>query len=73
MARRFVLALDEGTSSCRSIVFDPDGAMRGVGQREFTQHFPRPGWVEHDPEEIWTRQLETITEAIEKAGGKIED
>ncbi len=68
MSRRFVLALDEGTSSCRSIVFDPDGAMRGVGQREFTQHFPRPGWVEHDPEEIWARQLETITEAIDRAG-----
>lgn len=68
MTRRFVLALDEGTSSCRSIVFDVDGSIRGVGQSEFTQHFPRPGWVEHDPEEIWEKQLATARSAMASAG-----
>ena len=68
MARTHVLALDEGTSSCRSIVFDAQGEMRGVGQSEFTQHFPKPGWVEHDPEEIWRKQLATIQTAMSEAG-----
>ena len=68
MPRTHVLALDEGTSSCRSIVFDAGGANAGVGQSEFTQHFPKPGWVEHDPEEIWSRQRETVAAALEAAG-----
>ena len=68
MARTHVLALDEGTSSCRSIIFDAEGAIRGVGQSEFTQHFPKPGWVEHDPEEIWQKQLGTIKTAMSEAG-----
>lgn len=68
MARTHVLALDEGTSSCRAIVFDLDGAIRGVGQSEFTQHFPKPGWVEHDAEEIWEKQLGTVRTAMSKAG-----
>ena len=68
MPGRYVLALDEGTSSCRSIVFDPDGGMKAVAQTEFTQHFPRPGLVEHDATEIWEKQLGTAREAIAKAG-----
>ena len=68
MPRTHVLALDEGTSSCRSIVFDAGGGIAGVGQSELTQHFPKPGWVEHDPEEIWTRQRETVAAALEAAG-----
>ena len=68
MTRTHVLALDEGTSSCRSIVFDAEGAIRGVSQSEFTQHFPKPGWVEHDPEEIWRKQLSTVHEAFKSAG-----
>lgn len=68
MAGNYVLALDEGTSSCRSIVFEPDGAMKAVAQTEFTQHFPRPGLVEHDANEIWEKQLGTAREAIAKAG-----
>ena len=68
MPGRYVLALDEGTSSCRSIVFDSDGGMKGVAQTEFTQHFPRPGLVEHDANEIWEKQLGTAREAIAKAG-----
>ncbi|HWI14710.1 MAG TPA: FGGY family carbohydrate kinase, partial [Burkholderiales bacterium] len=54
---RYLLALDQGTTSSRAIVFDERGAMKGVAQKEYAQHYPRPGWVEHDPEEIWRSQL----------------
>ncbi|MCK4513978.1 MAG: hypothetical protein KAU31_01910, partial [Spirochaetaceae bacterium] len=49
MSNQFIVALDQGTTSSRAIVFDRAGAIHGVGQREFTQHYPQPGWVEHDP------------------------
>jgi len=62
-----ILALDQGTSSSRSIVFDAQGRIVALAQREFTQHFPQPGWVEHDPMEIWDTQLATAQEAIAKA------
>jgi len=62
-----LLALDQGTTSSRAIVFRPDGGVVAVAQREFTQHFPRPGWVEHDPEEIWTTQRDTMAEALDVA------
>ncbi|MBZ8139873.1 glycerol kinase [Rubrivivax gelatinosus] len=65
---RHVLALDQGTSSSRSIVFDEAGRIVALAQREFRQHYPQPGWVEHDPEEIWQSQLETAREAIAAAG-----
>ena len=68
MAKDHVLAIDAGTSSCRSIVFDREGAMRGVSQSEFTQSFPQPGWVEHDAEEIWRIQLQTMREAVDASG-----
>jgi glycerol kinase len=61
---RFVLALDQGTTSCRSILFDHDGAIVALAQREFTQHFPRPGWVEHDAAEIWAAQSATMSEVL---------
>lgn len=64
----FVLALDQGTTSSRAIVFGHDGAMRAVAQKEFTQIFPRPGWVEHDPGEIWSTQVAVAAEAIARAG-----
>jgi len=63
-----LLALDQGTSSSRSIVFDVGGAIVAMAQREFRQIFPQPGWVEHDPREIWTTQLATAREALAKAG-----
>jgi glycerol kinase len=63
-----ILALDQGTSSSRSIVFDAAGGIVAMAQREFRQIFPQPGWVEHDPEEIWQTQLATAQEAIAKAG-----
>jgi glycerol kinase len=67
-AMSYVLALDEGTTSARAIVFDHDGAIRAVAQKEFTQHYPEPGWVEHDPNEIWAAQIGVAAEAIGRAG-----
>jgi glycerol kinase len=64
----YVLALDQGTSSSRAIVFDETGRKLGAAQREFTQHFPQPGWVEHDPEEIWLTIATTMREALHAAG-----
>ena len=65
---QFVLALDQGTTSSRSILFDHDGAIVAMAQREFTQHFPASGWVEHDATEIWATQAATITEVLARAG-----
>ena len=65
--RDFILALDQGTTSSRSIVFDHDGRPVAMAQREFTQHFPRSGWVEHDAEEIWATQAATIAEVLVRA------
>jgi glycerol kinase len=68
-----LLALDQGTTSSRAIVFDASGSIRGVGQREFTQHFPASGWVEHDANEIWSSQRAVIDLALAKAGVKAID
>ena len=64
---KYLLALDQGTSSSRSIVFDAEGRIVALAQREFRQIFPQPGWVEHDPEEIWASQLATAREALARA------
>ena len=58
--KKYILALDQGTSSSRAIIFDHDGTPCAVSQKEFTQYFPRPGWVEHDPEEIWESEREVM-------------
>lgn len=63
----YLLALDQGTSSTRSIVFDRQGRIVGLAQRELTQHYPQPGWVEHDPMEIWRSQQDTLREALGRA------
>ena len=63
-----ILALDQGTTSSRAILFDHDGAVAGLAQHEFEQHFPRPGWVEHDATEIWETQLRTAREVLEATG-----
>lgn len=68
MSGRYILALDQGTTSSRSIVFDAEGRSVAAAQREFRQIYPRPGWVEHDPEEIWRTQQTTALEAMERAG-----
>ena len=65
---KFILALDQGTSSSRAIVFDHDGNIRSTAQMEFTQYFPQPGWVEHNPMEIWSSEAAVIAEAISKIG-----
>lgn len=65
---RHVLALDQGTTSSRALVVAADGRVVGRGQRELTQHFPQPGWVEHDPEEIWLTTLASAQEAIAQSG-----
>jgi len=70
---RFVLALDQGTTSSRSILFDHAGDIVAVAQREFTQHFPQPGWVEHDAQEIWDTQLATVMEVLTRAGASARD
>ena len=63
---RYILSLDQGTTSSRALLFDAHGAVRAVAQREFTQIFPQPGWVEHDPEEIAASQIAVATEALAK-------
>ena len=62
--KQYILALDQGTSSSRAIVFDETGKPCAVAQREFRQIFPQSGWVEHDPHEIWSSQASVIAEAI---------
>jgi glycerol kinase len=64
----FILALDQGTTSSRAIVFDQEGAIKALAQREFGQIFPKPGWVEHNPEEIWASQIGVAEEALRQAG-----
>ena len=68
MEKKYILSLDQGTSSSRAIVFDHDGSICSVAQKEFTQHFPKPGWVEHDPMEIWASEAAVIAEAISTIG-----
>ena len=64
----FVLALDQGTTSSRAIVFDGTYRIRGLSQREFPQHYPKPGWVEHDPQDLWHTTVETMRSALADAG-----
>jgi glycerol kinase len=70
---RYVLALDQGTTSSRAILFDSHGAPAAIAQREFPQHFPAPGLVEHDPEDIWNSQLATAQEVLRQAGAAPSD
>ena len=66
MAKKYILAIDQGTTSSRSILFDADFRMLGAAQKEFTQYFPEDGWVEHDPEEIWAATLGSCKEVLKK-------
>ena len=70
---QYILSIDQGTTSSRAMLFDRDGNACFTAQREFSQHFPRDGWVEHDAEEIWSTTLGVVKEAIEKASidGKV--
>ena len=68
MSKRYILALDQGTTSSRAILFDKKGNIISLSQKEFTQIYPHPGWIEHNPEEIWKTQIEAAKEAIQKVG-----
>ena len=70
---RYILSLDQGTTSSRALLFDDQGAVQSVAQREFTQIFPQPGWVEHDPEEIAASQIAVALEALAKANAQPSD
>ena len=65
MPKEHLLALDQGTSSSRAIVFHRSGRIVASAQREFTQHFPQPGWVEHEAEDLWATQWATAREVLE--------
>lgn len=71
--KKYIMALDAGTTSNRCILFDRDGQICSVAQKEFTQYFPQPGWVEHDANEIWSTQLGVAVEAMSKIGASAED
>ncbi|MCM1104429.1 MAG: glycerol kinase GlpK [Clostridium sp.] len=71
--KKYVMALDQGTTSSRCILFDKNGVMCSVAQKEFTQYYPQPGWVEHDPMEIWSSQLSVAVEALGKIGAAVEE
>jgi len=70
---RYVLALDQGTTSSRALLFDRAGQVCGLAQRETTQHYPQPGWVEQDPDEIWQSQLAVAHEALARVGASAQD
>lgn len=64
--RKYIVSLDQGTTSSRTLVLDQQANIVSVAQREFSQIYPHPGWVEHDPREIWATQSSTLTEALAK-------
>ena len=70
---KYMMALDAGTTSNRCILFNEKGEMVSVAQKEFTQYFPKPGWVEHDANEIWSSQLGVAVEAMQKIGAEASD
>ena len=70
MEEKYMMALDAGTTSSRCILFDHKGEICSMAQQEFTQYFPKPGWVEHDPEEIWETQKKVMIEAMKQVNAK---
>jgi glycerol kinase len=73
MEKKYIIALDQGTTSSRAIIFNHEGEIVEVAQKEFTQIFPKPGWVEHNPEDIWSSQLYVLENVIKKAGISVEE
>ena len=73
MKEKYIMALDQGTTSSRCILFNHSGEIKSMAQKEFTQFYPRTGWVEHDPKEIWSSQIGVAAEAMAKLGVKSED
>ena len=70
---KYLMALDQGTTSSRCILFEKNGKIHSMAQKEFSQIYPQPGWVEHDPREIWASQLAVTTEAMAKVMAQPED
>ena len=70
--KKYVIALDQGTTSSRAIIFDKNTNIISTAQREFTQLYPEPGWVEHNPMEIWATQRSVLTEVIARSGISLE-
>jgi len=70
---KYILSFDQGTTSSRAILFDHQGQIHATSQKEFQQIFPKPGWVEHDPLEIWSTQMGVATEAISMKGLSVND
>ena len=68
----YILSLDQGTTSSRAIVFNKEGAIVSMAQKEFRQFYPQPGWVEHDAMEIWSSQASVLAEVLVKAGDQID-
>ncbi len=73
MEQKYVIALDQGTTSCRALIFDEQGRIVAQAGREFRQIYPRPGWIEHDPEEIWECQLDVLNKALKISGIEIDN
>ena len=71
--KKYIMALDQGTTSCRCILFDKQGTICSMAQKEFEQIYPKPGWVEHNPMEIWSSQLAVSIEAMVKIGASAEE
>ena len=67
MPKDYILAIDQGTTGSTALVFDRNGTVRGKANLEFTQHYPQPGWVEHDAEEMWTTTLRAVEAALQDA------
>ena len=67
---QYIMSLDQGTTSSRAIVFAADGSISAMAQQSFAQHYPRPGWVEHDPMEIWSSEYSVMKEVIADSGAK---
>ena len=70
---KYIMSLDAGTTSNRCIIYDKNGLIKAVAQKEFTQFFPKPGWVEHDANEIWTSMLEVMKEALKNVNASASD
>ncbi len=66
MASKYIIALDQGTTSSRAVLFDENGQIKGIAQQEFGQIFPQSGWVEHDPEEIWKTQSGCVAQSDQR-------
>ena len=70
---KYAAALDQGTTSTRAMIFDHGGRVVAVSQKEHEQIYPKPGWVEHDPKEVWARSQEVLDEALAQAGASVDD